>query len=402
MLQFFSASTSIVNSKRAITECIENALQDEPDLNCDLIIIYTAMGHNFKDLLAEARKLSPNARIAGCTGAGIIGREGPDESMKALAIMAIKGPKNEFAIAGLDSIITLDPYEVGAQLAQDLKGKNPGINMILFHPSGNDIWPAEKSIEGIESIFSPDIPIFGGSSIDNMKGISCFQFMDDQIFERGAMAIGFADPTLKIINQSNHGFGVFEGKSFEVTRVELNCIFELNGQPAWKLITNTLGVPETTSNVEILMLGVFAEELSAELEEEYGSKYILRGIMGNNEDNSIFYPTICKEGTRLLLARRDEKGMFDGVDRMTKKIQELLKGKKPLAVFHADCLLRGRFSFNRILKDEIINRMQYPICSDENTPWLGFYSAGEYSMIGRQNLHHQFTTSLFVIYRPNS
>jgi K+-sensing histidine kinase KdpD len=37
MLQFFSASTNIVNSKRAITECLENALQGEPDLNCDLI-----------------------------------------------------------------------------------------------------------------------------------------------------------------------------------------------------------------------------------------------------------------------------------------------------------------------------------------------------------------------------
>jgi hypothetical protein len=87
---------------------------------------------------------------------------------------------------------------------------------------------------------------------------------------------------------------------------------------------------------------------------------------------------------------------------MTKQIQELLKGKKPQAVFHADCGLRGRFSFNRVLKDEIINRIQYPICSDENIPWHGLYSAGEYSMIGRQNYLHQFTTSLFVIYRPGS
>lgn len=62
MLQFFSASTSIVNSKRAITECLENALEGQPNLDCDLIIIYSAIGHNFQDLLSEARKLSPNAR----------------------------------------------------------------------------------------------------------------------------------------------------------------------------------------------------------------------------------------------------------------------------------------------------------------------------------------------------
>ena len=43
MLQFFSASTSIVNSKRAIAECLENALEGQPNLDCDLIIIYTAL-----------------------------------------------------------------------------------------------------------------------------------------------------------------------------------------------------------------------------------------------------------------------------------------------------------------------------------------------------------------------
>ena len=87
MLQFFSASTNIVNSKRAITECLENALEGQGSLDCDLIIIYSAMGHNFKDLLTEARRLSPDARITGCTGAGIIGKDGPNESLKALAIM---------------------------------------------------------------------------------------------------------------------------------------------------------------------------------------------------------------------------------------------------------------------------------------------------------------------------
>ena len=61
MLQFFSASTNIVNSRRAITECLEVALEGEPNLDCDLIIIYTAMGHNFKELLFEANRLSPGA-----------------------------------------------------------------------------------------------------------------------------------------------------------------------------------------------------------------------------------------------------------------------------------------------------------------------------------------------------
>jgi len=81
MLQFFSSSTSVVDSKRAITECLENALSGEKTLDCDLLIIYTAMGHNFKEMLSEAYRLTPGAQIVGYTCAGVIGKDGPNESL---------------------------------------------------------------------------------------------------------------------------------------------------------------------------------------------------------------------------------------------------------------------------------------------------------------------------------
>jgi small ligand-binding sensory domain FIST len=84
-----------LSSKKAIAECLENALEGQKSLDCDLIIFYTSIGHNFKDILTEAHRLCPRTQIVGCTGCGIIGREGPNESMKALAVMAIKGEKND-------------------------------------------------------------------------------------------------------------------------------------------------------------------------------------------------------------------------------------------------------------------------------------------------------------------
>ena len=399
MLKFFSASTSIVNSKRAITECLEVALEGEANLDCDLIIIYTAMGHNFKELLREAHKLSPNAQIAGCSCAGIIGKNGPDESLKALAIMVIKGPKEEFAIASTNTLSTEDAYETGVMIAKDLKSKNPDISMIHFLPSALPMLPFDKAIAGIESVFDPDMPIFGGVTVDNMKGLNAFALFNDQVIEQGWIAIGFADPTLKIITKVNHGFNILEGMQLDVTRSESNIIYEFNGQPAWQFLTDMLGIPETSDRMEVLTLSIVAEELPAELEEDYGSRYVLRSLLGDMKSNSFSYPATCIEGTKLFLAKRDEKGMFDGVDRMSKQIQDLLKGKKPLAVFHADCLLRGRFSINRILKDEFINRMQFPICQGDPLPWLGLYCGGEIAMIGGKNWIHTFTSSLSVIHR---
>jgi hypothetical protein len=399
MLQFFSASTNIVNSKRAITECIENALQGEPNLDCDLIIIYSAIGHNFKDLLTEARKLSPGARIAGCTGAGVISKNGADESMTALAIMTIKGPKNEFVLTNRKTYAGNDTYELAAGMARELRDRNQNISFVLFLPNVYECFPMDRAISGIESVFGSDVPVLGGVSMDNFKGISSFHFFDGVVVERGAVMIGFADPTLKYVCDVNHGFGVIEGMSLEVTKSDLNIIHEFNGSPAWNVLAKTLGIPDTSSFLEAVPIAGFARELPEGLQEEYGNKYYINALSGKFDDNSISVGDVCPEGTRLKLTKRDEKTMFEGVDWMINRVVGKMHGVRPIAVFHSDCLLRGRLSLNRILKDELINHIQSPICKGENIPWLGLYSGGEICRIGSRNWFHTFSSSIFVIYR---
>ena len=91
-------------------------------------------------------------------------------------------------------------------------------------------------------------------------------------------------------------------------------------------------------------------------------------------------------------ARRD-------LDKMIEQLNERCKGRQPSAVFHADCAARGRWSLNRVMKDEIIHRMQYPLIQDGTVPWLGMYGFGEFTQLGGRNRFHQFTTSLFLILR---
>jgi hypothetical protein len=394
MLEFFSSSTGTVNSKRAITECLENALEGQNDLDCDLITIYTSIGHNFKDILAEARRLSPNAQLIGCTGCGVIGREGPNESMKALAIMAIKGHKDEFAVASQDHITSATSFETSAQLARDLKNMNPNINMVHFLPSGFDV-AEDRALEGVESVFGSEIPIFGATSGDNMKLISNFQFCNDKIIERGAVAVGFADPTLEVITQATHGFNIM-GDPFEVTRSDSNRVFEIEGQPAFKFLAARMGVPEANGIWELEGM-FFGRELPEELHDEYGNTHTLFAAYDQGDDGSLLFPQVCQPGTKLCLAVRDEQRMFADLDKMLERLIERCQGRKPYAVFHADCAARGRWSLNRVLKDEIVQRMQYPLIQGQNVPWLGLYGFGEFSQLGGRNRFHMFTTSLFVI-----
>lgn len=403
MLQFFSASTNIVNSKRAITECIENALEGEANLDCDLIIIYTAMGHNFNDILSEARNISPNAQVIGCTCGGIIGKEGPDESMKALAIMAVKGPKEEFIVAGIDALETTDAFETFYQVASDMKKKCPGINMIFCHPGASSqtrITICMRIIEAIESVFGPEVPIVGGLSIDNWKLLSNFQFLGEQILEQGAILIGFADPTLELISLGTHGHDVI-GDPFEVTESEDHHIISINDRSPWKIWTERLGMPITSKPVDVMAFSPLAGELPSHLFEEYGSHYLVNAAIPA-KDGSLYCTRPFPEGSKLWLTRRNEDHILEGVEHLMIQILDRCQGRKPLAVFHADCLARGKLLFNRIMKDEIISRLQYPLCKGDSIPWLGMYGGSEITPLGEKNEIQAYTTSLYVIVKRKS
>lgn len=59
---------------------------------------------------------------------------------------------------------------------------------------------------------------------------------------------------------------------------------------------------------------------------------------------------------------------FMFTDRLIDSMQRVARGRKPLAVFQADCLARGRRLFNLIMKEELVQRMQPPFSTDGQPP----------------------------------
>jgi hypothetical protein len=394
MLSFHSASARVINTKRGVTECMEIALGDSY-ADCDLIILHASIGHNFQELIQQAKEMAPEAKILAASCCGVVGREGVSESMKDIALMAVKG--KEFAVAHVDEIFGHNSYEKTLEMAHSLKQQSPDINMIYFLASGIDI-ADDLCIKAFESVFGPEVTIFGATSSDNMKGFISFQAVDDKVFEHGAYAVGFSDPTLTIDTQATHGF-VAVGEPLVVTKSNGHIIEEFNGQPAWKEYTKRLGLPETATCGDSIPVGALGEKLSPELAKEYGNNHILR-VVTKHDGNNMYYATQCPIGTELWLTKRDEELIFSEMDRMVKVMNERANGKTPVAVFHADCLARGRFLFDRIIKEELVSKMQNPFYVDGNCPpWLGMYGFGEFARLGGKNEYHNYTTALYVIYR---
>ena len=394
MLQFYSSTTRSINTKRGVMECMEIAMGNTY-MDSDLLIFHASIGHDFSEIIQQAKLMAPNARIVAASCCGVVGREGVSESMKDIALMGIKG--KEFALANTNEIYGHNSYEKCLEMAKSLQEQQKGINMIYFLASGIDI-DNNCCIAAFEEVFGTEITIFGATSSDNMKGFVNFQAVDDMVMEHGAYAIGFSDPTLKIDTQATHGF-VAIGEPLIVTKSKGHIIEEFNGKPAWQEYINRLGLPSNASCGDSIPIGALGEKLSPELATEYGNNHILR-VVTKHEGNSIYYATTCPVGTELWLTTRDEELIFSEMDRMVECVKERLDGRQAVAVFHADCLARGRFLFDRIIKEELVNRMQYPFYSDgQCPPWLGMYGFGEFARLGNKNTFHNYTTALYIIYR---
>jgi len=326
----------------------------------------------------------------------VVSGDGASERMRAIALMAVSG--SEFAVASADSIRGSTSFDVAASVAAELKAKDPNIHMLLILASGIDI-AGDQAIAGIASVFGDDVPVFGGTSADNMRASATLQFAQGKVFERGIVLVGFSDPSVKLYTAVHHGSRPV-GRPFEVTKSTANHVQELDGKPAWPTLMERVGMPldvEVSSTFPVAALGQKVPEAIA---DAYANSHVIHTIFKVSDDLQSFYlPATCPVGTVLSPMQRDEELIFSGTDAMVAGLASQLEGRRPIAVFHTDCGARGKLMFNKILKDEIIMKLQFPLTGGDPVPWLGLYGFGEFTPVGGVNHFHTQTSSLYVLLR---
>ena len=215
MLEFRSANVRSVNPKRAVLEALELAFGTTTPV-CDLVLVNVGMGHDLAVLSRAISEQCPKARVLAASCAGVVGREGPGESIHDIAIMGITG--EGFTISHVEGLYGNSSFAKGAELARGLQTAPKPVRMIYLLASGIDI-ANDQVIAGIESVLGPDVVIFGATSSDQMQGIATFQSIDGHKHQHGAFAVGMWDPTLEVETQATHGF-IASGEPLAVTRAE--------------------------------------------------------------------------------------------------------------------------------------------------------------------------------------
>ncbi len=395
MLEFASSNCRAVNAERAVLEALELAY-GVPDPEVDLILINATVGHDLQTLSQVAMRQCPGARVLAASCAGVVGPQGPGESLHDIGLIGVSG--SEFTVAQVDGLFGSTSFEMGAALGEQLAATPHPVTMIYLLASGIDI-ANDRVIEGIESVLGPDVVIFGATSSDQMQGVATYQAIDGETYQHAAFAVGFWDPTLVVDTQATHGF-IAVGEPMVVTAAQGNRIIELDGKPAWPTYLERMGLGPDATEGDTIPIGALAEELSPELAQEYGNSHILRVVTHHTDDGELIYATEIPVGTKLWLTVRDEERIFADMDRMMDSMDQRYPDSKPVAVFQADCLARGRRLFDRVMKEELVHRMQQPLATDGKVPaWFGMYGFGEYARLGGANSYHNYTTALAALYR---
>lgn len=400
MLRFYSANVRIANSKRAVDECLDIAFGEQLPEDCLFVIMNATLGHRLDKLAEALKERLPNTVMLGSSCSGVTGRDGVGESMNDIAMMAVCGPQEECCYAAVTDHFGSNAYEKATQLAQTLREKAPKANAVYLLAPGIDT-ANDKILEAFDEVYGGEIVIFGGTSSDNMRGIVNYQYLGDAMTEHGMWALAFSDPTLQAVTRATHGFTAY-GEPMRVTKAQGNRIIELNGRPAWQEYTSRLGVSPNPDSYcgETIPVGALAEKLPPALAEEYGNSHILRVVTKYDEEGALYYATQCQEGIDLWLTMRDEDLIFSEQQRSLEYMRSVIGPGIPVAVFQTDCLARGRFLFNRIIKDEIIAMMHDEFSRQGQVPpWIGMYGFGEYTRLGGKNTYHNYSTALMVLYR---
>jgi hypothetical protein len=399
MLEFFTGCSNAVNTSKAVAECLDAALANATEAP-RLVVLHSTMGHNFAKLLAAARERCPDAEIVGCTGSGVISSDWVSEKMRALALLVVTG--DEVAVTSEAGLTGENSREKAAACARGLSERLPDTNMIYVLSPGLAV-TGDHIVEGIDSVFGSDVPLLGAAAGDNAQVKRTPVFHGDAVRDDALVLVGFADPSLEVIQGAHHGSLSIPGMEFTVTKTHANRIDELDGEPAWPAMANRLGFDLDANPGSVIAITGFGIDLDAEDKVAYDNDQILRAPFGVSEDRQSFFTVAsCPVGSRIVMMRRDEDHIFDGVDRLVTRLGEQLAGRRPLLVLQADCMARGRMMFDQVNKDEIIARMQGPLGGGECPPWLGVYGFGEYCQLRGRNCFHHFTTALSLIVRSDT
>lgn len=351
----------------------------------DVLVAFATAAHDQELFLKALGQAFPTARRTGCSGEGVIVREGTFETDYYAAVLALRSPTVGFVPFLFDSYGT-DSASAGGDLAT-LIGETPDVFGVLVFPDGL-LGNCTEFLETLDRETGPEPVVVGGTSGDGMRMERTWQYLDDRATTGAVAGLILTGPG-RVAWAVSHGCTPI-GLERTVTDAADGWVREIDGQPAWDVFKEYLpGDPQALNAEGIIHLCV-GLPLDGRAVDEYGDFRIVTPMSLDPDTGALYFPGGgIESGARIRLTRRDERAIRDSASDCARRVSET---GDPAFVLQFDCAGRGHALFGARAADEMVRPLQAKF--DSSVPWIGFHTYGEIAPIAGSRCYHNYTVVL--------
>lgn len=373
------------SSGQAGAEVARAALADGGLDHCDLVLVYATEKHDPAQLRDGIRSVvGPKARLIGGYSMGIITNDRLGYAGYQVGLAAIASDTMRVDMFIETGLVDRE-REVGVVLGEQIKSQRykGDPNLLLMYDSvkrsaaeGLALNLATPLIAGVTQALGTWPPAAGVGMMGSMQWNPTYQWFDDRIEQRSAMALVLSGG-VRLDTIIMHGCRP-AGGYHTITRAEGPAVIEIDGKPALEVISQLLG-PESDKDWEdfplFVTLGVNkGDKFGPFREEDYANRLVM--AVDKERGALIMFEDDLRAGYDVQLMRRSID--FAYVGRRANDLLARVGDRTPFFALYIDCA--GRASAYCGTEREEAEEVQRVMRS--RMPLLGMYSGVEIAKVG--------------------
>ena len=364
----------------------ENALKNGNIIHPDLLIAFCSGKLDINAFLKGIQNVVGTVPpVVGGSAIGIVTNEHLSYDGYSAGVAAFESGSVQYQIASVGNLAKCEKA-AGKKLAACFPNPLRESFLIIFYdslkkPATADMPPVMNAssplIDGIASGLAADIPVFGAGLLSDfafldIPGQFCGAHADTNSVV-GLLIDGGIAPYFRIM----HGCSPLDGVYHNITRSQGAVIYEIDNQPAVKMIDGFYGNKQWRSKrpVDLLTIGVNCGQKFAPPNESNYVNRLITGVLPDESGIGIFESDL-EAGTEIQFMLRDNAKMVESAARNCDDLmrQIIREGRTARFGLYIDCAGRTSELSNTMTEEaeevqKVLNHYQVPL--------LGMYSGVE-------------------------
>jgi len=352
------------NDKLEISKALKEYKSNKYKSSLLQIFSYQTDKKKLKKIIKKFVKKFPNAVIIGATTAGEIINAKMYDNTTVLSLSLFKSTSIKARyIKNIDK-------PSGVKLSSKICSKHTKASIILSQGLNGDDY--DGFIKGFKENNS-SIIVAGGLAGDNFKLKRTYVFLNNNIYDKGSVAVSFSSKKLYADNRYNLNWTPI-GKEFTITKSNGNVVHTIDNQSSVKIFKKYLGKQIFDSNALPDFQLLYKEGLTT----------VARTPMARDGDSLIFAAPL-KEGQKVQFGFSNAPSVISG----SKLIKNIINKNPADAIYIFSCIAR-----KTLLGNSLENEFKH---FQDIAPSAGFFTYGEYYSTSVNNAILNCTTTILIL-----